>query len=554
MPLADSPLFVDPPAPMLRTAVAERIATSLGDLDPDLANWPTTLLQRWPFTGPPTTGIWPLGWLGVDDTATVWICTAGGEPGTWQPLVQELDWVTPQMFGAVADGVHDDTAAIQEALNTAATRMPPGRYLVSETLTIPADGSLQGVNEWPPFFTPNTGTIIVVDPSMTDPILSVAAGINFWSVKGIAFAPTSGTTTAPVLAVNGTATQGCGQFLVQNIVGQNTGGMTFEYANRFELVNINLQDWQGNYGFHFDNCTIARWDWLSAAAGGVGTAETAPWAAGFYITNSGSIVSVSIATTGAAYYGLWVNVLTSSTFVVTEINGAAQDAYHLMAGPGGDNRFIRIYNNGNCVNGLVMGTNANSSGWEFNGGSVGNFSGQGILINPASSQLNDVRFIGVKFDMGATAGPLIHLQGNIARILFSSCQWVAGTNNPLILVDDSTNSQSFQNVMVGCTCSRQGARVTIPTPNANGFGWHIVGNSGINPLGPQTAPAVPASGTAFRNPFPVDCMVTVTGGTVTAVAIGGTPTGLTAGTFRVPSTQSITITYTTAPSWTWFGD
>ena len=41
---------------------------------------------------------------------------------------------------------------------------------------------------------------------------------------------------------------------------------------------------------------------------------------------------------------------------------------------------------------------------------------------------------------------------------------------------------------------------------------------------------------------------------ITAIAIGGQATGLTTGAFRVPAGQSITLTYSVAPTWVWFGD
>jgi hypothetical protein len=53
------------------------------DLDPDIAFWPVTPVQRWPFAGHPVDGIWPLGWCGIDNTGTLYICTASGAPGTW---------------------------------------------------------------------------------------------------------------------------------------------------------------------------------------------------------------------------------------------------------------------------------------------------------------------------------------------------------------------------------------------------------------------------------------------------------------------------------------
>lgn len=68
-----------------------------------------------------------------------------------------------------------------------------------------------------------------------------------------------------------------------------------------------------------------------------------------------------------------------------------------------------------------------------------------------------------------------------------------------------------------------------------------------------TAPAVPASGTALTNSFGVAARVFVTGGTVSAIAIGGTDTGLTGGTFELDPGETITLTYSSAPAWTWFG-
>ena len=77
----------------------------------------------------------------------------------------------------------------------------------------------------------------------------------------------------------------------------------------------------------------------------------------------------------------------------------------------------------------------------------------------------------------------------------------------------------------------------------------------INPFGstlPQ--PAIAASAAVVTNKQGADATVIVAGGTVSAIAIGGTATGLTSGSFRVPSGQTITLTYTVAPTWTWYGD
>jgi hypothetical protein len=46
-------------------------------------------------------------------------------------------------------------------------------------------------------------------------------------------------------------------------------------------------------------------------------------------------------------------------------------------------------------------------------------------------------------------------------------------------------------------------------------------------------------------------MVYVSGGTVSAIAVDGTTTGLTSGAFLVRPMGTITLTYSVAPTWVW---
>lgn len=70
-------------------------------------------------------------------------------------------------------------------------------------------------------------------------------------------------------------------------------------------------------------------------------------------------------------------------------------------------------------------------------------------------------------------------------------------------------------------------------------------------IGHIAAPSVPATTVAYTNPVCRDAAVTVSGGTVTVIAVDGTATGITSGTVIVPSNKSITLTYSVAPSWNW---
>jgi hypothetical protein len=66
-----------------------------------------------------------------------------------------------------------------------------------------------------------------------------------------------------------------------------------------------------------------------------------------------------------------------------------------------------------------------------------------------------------------------------------------------------------------------------------------------------TSPSVPSTGVAQTNTNPYAVQVSIAGGTVTHVKVNGTATGLTSGTFIVPSGGTIAITYSGAPTWVW---
>lgn len=70
----------------------------------------------------------------------------------------------------------------------------------------------------------------------------------------------------------------------------------------------------------------------------------------------------------------------------------------------------------------------------------------------------------------------------------------------------------------------------------------------------DSQPAVPASDSPYTNASGSDCYVVVSGGTVSDIAVSGSSTGKTSGTFLVPDGETITLTYTVAPTWKWYGN
>ena len=64
-------------------------------------------------------------------------------------------------------------------------------------------------------------------------------------------------------------------------------------------------------------------------------------------------------------------------------------------------------------------------------------------------------------------------------------------------------------------------------------------------------PLVPATTVAAQNVNLYPVQVVITGGTLTAVVVGGVTVGAAAGTYIVPSGSAISVTYSAAPTWVW---
>jgi hypothetical protein len=72
--------------------------------------------------------------------------------------------------------------------------------------------------------------------------------------------------------------------------------------------------------------------------------------------------------------------------------------------------------------------------------------------------------------------------------------------------------------------------------------------------GTITAPGFPLTTVPVTNTFGVPIVVTITGGTVTNVAINGVTAGTGDGTYILPYLGTIAVTYTGSPSWAWLGE
>ena len=130
-------------------------------------------------------------------------------------------------------------------------------------------------------------------------------------------------------------------------------------------------------------------------------------------------------------------------------------------------------------------------------------------------------------------------------VTVQKCQ-IDSCNTAFIVTNNASHIRAFDNSLMGCTNALGGS--------ISGTGNYFARNDGLNPSA-ISSPAIPASGIALTNTTGVRCTIYVTGGTVTGYAVNGqTIPGLSgAQKFEMQPGESITLTYSAAPSWTWIG-
>jgi hypothetical protein len=207
-----------------------------------------------------------------------------------------------------------------------------------------------------------------------------------------------------------------------------------------------------------------------------------------------------------------------------------------------------IYSNGN------VGIDVNSDTFAIVGCLFQNNTNEDVNVN-AKGMIADSSFSGtfIPIQIGAGTTQVCVHDNNIAATT-SSVVTVAGThcsihNNIIASGGNIVEQTGANNNLIHDNDIISGTITLI------GSATKLRNNQGYNPVGHGvTQPSVPATTVAQTNTTGVDCTVIVTGGTVSAIAIGGSATGVTSGSFRVPVGQTITLTYTVAPTWQWFGD
>jgi hypothetical protein len=427
---------------------------------------------------------------------------------------------------------------------------PGGSYLLSSPLTITASNITLMANEQATLL-PTSGA----DPAYLLEI-GTTANQNNCAVLGLNFQG-KGTTTS----TGGGIRAACSNLLIRDVTASQCGGRGLSLTaisgtiGAIVLEHVTLTKNGMNTTTPADNLvvdsSVTNVDYVTVISSQAG-------AAGFNLT--GGFHSL---------YDCQANNNTGDGFLLTLVNQG------FLVGGGAQN------NGGNGINAQTASIPQAALGIA-NMFFYGNTAASDIFINSAASPLvvgcsaasicntvANIRFYRAQFGLladcivGNGTAPAVTIEQGISKfIVIHDCSLFSAGTTALSL--SGTHNTIHDNGVTGNIVEVAGADYSLFHDN-NGtgtltlIGTHSVARNTLtyNPVGPLTAPAIAASGTAVQNTFPVTVEVHVYGGTVSAIGIGNTSsttaTGLTSGSFRLDPAQYISITYTVQPSWSWFG-
>lgn len=472
-------------------------------------------------------------------------------------------------FGAVGDGVTDDTAAIQAAINAATSG---GDVFVPYTSAGYLCGALT-INPGVRFIFANQAKLIAPASLASSWIKGLAEVVhNGTAVVNGTFDASSATSTSVAAVIDFGSVSSCPNLRVQSnrIINAPVHGIfTTEsiYTTERKWILDNSIEGHGiattGFGIYQDyvgNILIA----------------------GNYVYSANGDDGIELGHSGPAYLGgLNIHMQASNN---VSLGGQIQfpfSDYAVIIGNTVENNTIQndvnTANNVQIIGNKVMnatpapgyaGIRVSGNNCIIQGNDITVTTNDGISVTGASSGGSIVGNRIYSSWSSAASGQALNDNGASDLIISNNyCDGVTGKGFTYGLNLTGTGHHVTENyftpgVFDGLTGSATYTLVehnyfnVYNAPAASLLGTYSVlrNNYRANPGGAQTAPAIPASGTAYTNPFAFDCEVYITGGTVTVIAIGGTATGLTSGQFFVPAGETITLTYSAAPTWTWFGN
>lgn len=456
-------------------------------------------------------------------------------------------------FGAIGDGVTDDTSAIANALNYAgglsspgSVFFPDGTYLIKSGLVVPTGVSVFGTGRGTSIII--VGAANVVALSHTNATYSYAnIGISDLCIRtsqagvtGIQF------TLCEITCIDKIVFEGCTQNMiidrgqnhrVTSVVGRGYGSNpsgTFRFWSSTDSDYI--------YNVHVDSLLIEN----------IGTGvNTSVDPAAIYLRR-GILCFFSKMTAGdltdggtsAANFIIVENDCQGCKFsqcmgVYSALGVVVRQGTGAVAMP-----TFTEFSGIDIDQATLVAVQINEAKWlTFTGGNITPRGGY-TNVNPVvfNAGASEVAFSGTTV-YGFTGGAGFYFNGatyvSLNNCFVDGCYYAyvfAAGNNIRISGGSALNCSNKYNGSYGAV------------------GNYYSGINGFNPFAVGT-PAMPASGAVTTNSEGVRCTVYLGGGSVNAIAINGQvlPAGIVAGSFDLEPGESISINYSSPPQWSWLG-
>ena len=288
----------------------------------------------------------------------------------------EVPWVSVKSFGAVGDGVTDDTAAIQQAIDYIDVAgnygkntlfFPSGKYLVTSTLVLPANCKMLGAGVWNSVDHPLGSTIL---GKHTGAAVVSLVGKNYSQIENLHIFGDSTVTPQTGLLLGRSSPGSAGCHLIKNVTvsgyyskaaiysiasEQNTyinivgivEGGTAKYVfftSQSDDLSVGGLTGSSNmtgqlYGFFFQHLVDTADTSVIFMDAGIGTADWS-YRDGYLVASNGSYVTIRV--------GIVDGQDSSGPIIFDRVDGEKN------GGTTGPDKAYNIYGNNQSLNGLII--------------------------------------------------------------------------------------------------------------------------------------------------------------------------------------------------------
>lgn len=485
-----------------------------------------------------------------------------------------------EWFGAVGDGVTDDTSAAQQALNASALTKSKtvimnnskSGYLISGSITIPLDTALIGN----PFqsvssiqynaSTVVSGNWLIFTGTSSSPI-ATSSGSTF---SGFTIFYKNQTDTNPPVAYPYTVTvPSSTDVTIENIFSVNTYKFLSVAASHARLKINNIRGWFLDSCLDIDGSTdtdhisnihiIPVWPLNNSAASPsiVYNSANASYLrlkrcdaiqvkdffcyGGFRPIqfNSGMLAGVT-GTTYGQFTNISIDNCSGFGVSVFAFNANGLQFSNLMVNGGGFGN-AAFFVNANCANGKIQISNYSCWAVDTAIENSGNCTVNVDNVNAAINMPNNAFILQPQ------------TSGYTATLKLSNLE-ITNYNGGPLGQDFNFNASSGAHSYVHVNGGTYLAGGKLPTVVKNGYETQLLYQYGNPPASTSvTTPSVPASGVSIANPNPVPCRVAIYGALTGSTYVGGLAIEPAMHVFNIGAYETISITYSVAPTWSWCG-